>query len=715
MSQRSRRTRRERPDVVGFVETLRPGRLGPIELRNRIVLPAMDMNLCDDGEITDAEIAHYARRAAGGTAMVITGSGAIAFPVGAASLRQPGLSDDRFVAGLRRLADAVHREGSRLCIQLTHHGKTARVDIAADRPVLVPSEPDRALDLSALRDNTPDEVMAIAATTGGKTPRYHVADEDDLATLIDQFAAATTRAREAGADAVEVHAAHGYVLSTFLSAADNRRTDRWGGSLENRCRLTEEVLAAVRGAAGGDMAVLVRLSGEEFGEAGALTTPEAVTAARRFEAAGADAIHVTGWGRNSFRNFTDGPLPDTIGAYRSTAAAIKDAVTVPVIAVGRIVPELAEEMLAAGDCDFVAMGRQLLTDPDIVAKLDAGRRASIRPCINCYVCVEQNFFDESPRCAVNPQLGDEGRTVSIGSSSSRHVVVVGGGPAGMEFARLASERGDRVTLLEAGDRLGGTAWFSQLTTPANGPFVDWQVHELGLTDVDVRLGTTATVDLVRALEPDDVVVATGAVRDRPDVPGIDLEHVITGDDLRALLAGGTADGQPRGRRALLWLARRAGITQRPERLRQLSHRYLPLGADVVVLGGGLVGLELAEFAAERGRSVTVLEEGPVMGLPMASPRRWTAVRRASEHGVRLHRSAVVHGITEDHVSFTVDGLEKRVHADTVVVAGGVRPSAHLADELSAAGVEVTTIGDARDVGYIEGAVRSAWDAANALG
>lgn len=705
-----------RSDVVGFVETLRPGRIGPMEVRNRVVLPAMDMNLCDDGVITDAEIAHYARRAAGGTGLIITGSGAVAFPVGAQSLRQPGLSDDRFVPGLRRLADAVHAEGARLCIQLTHHGKTARVDIAEGRPVPVPSLPGRPLDLSALRDNTPDEVMAIAATTAGKTPEYRVADEDDLAILIDQFAEATRRVREAGADAVEIHAAHGYVLSTFLSAADNRRTDRWGGSLENRCRLTEEVVAAVRAAAGDELAVLVRVSGEEFGEPGALTTPEAVTAARRFADAGADAIHVTSWGRNSFRDFTDGPLPDAVGAYRSTAAAIKAAVSVPVIAVGRVLPEVGEEMLTGGECDFVAMGRQLLTDPDIVAKLHAGRRASIRPCINCYVCVEQNFFDESPRCAVNPELNDESRQTARADAAAtpRRIAVIGGGPAGMEFARLAAARGHDVTIHEAADRLGGTAWFSQLTTPANGPFVDWQIGELERAGVRVQLGVRATVDALVATAPDLVVVATGAVRERPDLPGADLPHVISGDDLRAMLAGDDAPSRPVTQRVALSVARRLSITEDPDRMRRLSRWYLPLGERVVVLGGGLVGLELAEFAAERGRRVTLLEGGPVLGLPMASPRRWTAVRRAGEHGVRLHRSATVHEITQDHVAFTVDGLEKRAPADTVVLAGGVRPSTELADQLTDAGLDVTTIGDAADVGYIEGAVRSAWEAIDAL-
>lgn len=216
------------------------------------------------------------------------------------------------------------------------------------------------------------------------------------------------------------------------------------------------------------MAVLVRLAGREFGEAGALTTQEAVAAAPLFVAAGADAIHVTGWGRNSFANFTEGPLPDTVGAYRDLARQMKDSVDVPVIAVGRVLPELAEEMVAAGDCDFVAMGRQLLTDPSLVAKLAAGRRAEIRPCINCYVCVEQNFWDDAPHCAVNPALGDETAVDLPPVDPARHVVVVGGGPAGMEVARLAAARGHRVTLVEASARLGGTAWFSQLTTPPTG-------------------------------------------------------------------------------------------------------------------------------------------------------------------------------------------------------------------------------------------------------
>jgi NADPH-dependent 2,4-dienoyl-CoA reductase/sulfur reductase-like enzyme len=360
------------------------------------------------------------------------------------------------------------------------------------------------------------------------------------------------------------------------------------------------------------------------------------------------------------------------------------------------------------------MGRQLLTDPEIVDKLRAGRRAAIRPCINCYVCVEQNFFDDSPRCAVNPALCNESAADMPPAARGRRIVVVGGGPGGMEAARLARQRGHEVTLLEAGDRLGGTAWFSQMTTPANGPFVDWQAGELRRLGVDVRLGQRATAATVQALAPDAVVVATGATRGRPDVPGADLPHVQTGDELRALITGEPGPGQPRWLRALLRAGRTLHLTSDPARIRALSTRWMPVAHEVVVLGGSLVGLELAHFLAERGRAVTLLEAGPTLGLPMASPRRWTAVRRAGEHGVTLVRNAEVVEITTTDVAYRTGEEVVRVAAGSVVVASEVVPGSSLARELEAAGIEVHTVGDAATVGYIEGAVHSAWAVAAGL-
>ncbi|MBC2960451.1 FAD-dependent oxidoreductase [Nocardioides deserti] len=692
-----------------------PGRIGPMELRNRIVLPAMDMNVSEDGEIEEREVAHYAARAAGGAGLVITGACAIAFPHGAASTKEPGLSEDRFVPGLRALADAVHAAGAKLCVQSTHHGKVARVDTANDRPLLAPSPPTGGYDMSALVDSTPDELRRMASATAGKHATYREMTHDDIAWLVATWADAAERVARAGADAIEVHVAHGYILGVFLNRRDNRRTDEYGGPLANRARLACEVVRAVKDRVGDRLAVLVRLAGEEYGEDGGLTLDEAVEASVLLEAAGADAIHVTGWGRNPFDNFTDGPLPAQVGAYLDNAAAVRARVGVPVIAVGRVLPEVAEEAIAAGRVDFAAMGRQLLADPELPNKLRDGRAEQVRPCINCYLCVAENFFDDTPFCAVNPALGNETLLPLRPASATKHVMVVGAGPAGLESARLLAERGHRVTVVDRSDRLGGTLWFSALTTPDNERLLRWHEAEVARLGIAVRLRTTATVESVRALRPDHVVVATGAVRPRPDLPGGDLPHVHTGDTLRALLLGTATAGEGGAvLRTLGRLGRASGITRSPEAVRRLTRRFLPVGKDVVVIGGSLVGLELAEFLAERGRRVTLLHEGRQLGLPMAMPRRWTAVKAAGAHGVDLHRQAVVTRITESAVEWTEGERSFSAAADLVVHADGTCAGSPLADELRVAGFAVDVVGDAADVGYIHGAVHSAWEVATVL-
>ncbi|WP_235737910.1 NADH:flavin oxidoreductase [Nocardioides alcanivorans] len=488
-------------------------------LSNRIVMPAMDLNVCVDGEIHQEDIDHFAARAAGGTGLIITGASAIAFPVGAASTKEPGLSDDRFIPGLTALADAVHAAGSKLCVQSTHHGKISRIDTLQDRPLLVPSVPDYDLDMSAMADNTMDELKRMGAVTQGKKPSYHAATLDDIAWLIETWTDAAVRCMKAGVDAIEIHCAHGYVLSGFLNRADNKRTDQYGGTLENRARLACEVIASVKAAVGDKMAVIVRVAGEEFGQEGALTLEESCRAAALFEQAGADAIHVTGWGRNPFSNFTDGPLPNKVGAYASQAAEVKKHVSVPVISVGRMLPEVAEKGISDGSFDFAAMGRQLLADPDLANKIKAGTPEQVRPCINCYVCVQENFWDDTPICAVNPPLGNEGILPLEPTRTAQGVLVVGAGPAGLETARLLTLRGHKVTVIDKADRLGGTLWFSTLTTPDNERLLDWLTNEVKRLGIQVRLNTEVTPALVKEIGPDHVVVATGARRPRPDVPG----------------------------------------------------------------------------------------------------------------------------------------------------------------------------------------------------
>ena len=706
--------------MAGFEHLLSPASIGQLRLANRVILPAMDMNHCDEGVITDAEVEHYAARAAGGCGLVITGASAVSWPIGATSRKQPGLSDDRFLPGLRALADGVHAVGGRVCVQLCHHGKTASVDTADGRPQLVPNPPPDRLDLSALADNPVDELMRLASATKAKSATYRAATADDLTWVADQFGEAAARVQTAGCDAVEIHGAHGYLISTFLSRAYNLRTDAYGGSLENRSRLLVEVIQSVRSRVGPTMAIIVRLNGCEYGIEAGIRPDETAATARLAELAGADAIHVSANAVNPFRDFTLGPLPAEVGQYRDMAATVKRAVGIPVIAVGRLLPEVAENMLAKGECDFVSMGRQQLADAQLVNKLAAGKRLEIRPCINCYVCVEQNFFDAPPRCAVNPSLGNESAAGAQErrTDSARHVVVVGSGPGGMETARIAAQRGHRVTLLERGDRLGGTMWFSQLTTPANEMLLDWLTNSLLAAHVEVRLGHTASVASIQALQPDVVVVATGAIREHMAVPGGDLPHVRSGDEMRGLITGETEARVSLAARAVLAMGRMLRLTKNAAAMRSLSRRWMPVGQHVVIVGGGLVGLELAEFLADRGRKVTVLEPGPHFGLPMAMPRRWSAVAKATENGVTLVREAEVVEITRERVRYRIgavqDGHVSEALADNVIIACVVRSDTTLADQLSEAGLLVHVVGDAANVGYIEGAMHSAHAVAIAL-
>jgi 2,4-dienoyl-CoA reductase (NADPH2) len=705
-----------------FPHLLSPIRIGRLELRNRIAMAPMGVEICEaDGQVREPVLRYYAERARGGAGLIITENASAAYPYGANSDRELGVSDDAFLPGLRALADAVHEHGSKLAIQLAHHGKVARLDVIQGRPLLMPSLPSFHGAGDMQRDLTAEElgIMAHSMRHMGQ-PEVREATEEDLEWLIDAFAGAAERARRAGIDAVELHAAHGYIFSEFLSPVWNRRDDAWGGSAEKRARLLCEVIRAIKRRTGSDYTVWCRIDAVEFRTPGGISLEDSGRTAELAAQAGADAIHVSAYAdASSGVAFTDAPLPQREAAYADFAAAIRKRVAVPVIAVGRIEPEAGEALIRDGKADVIAMGRKLLADPELPRKLAAGRPADVRPCIYCYVCVAQAFFDRSVRCAVNPAVAHEAELADAERSRApepRRVLVIGGGPAGLEAARVAALRGHRVTLCERAAQLGGTLRFAALAYEPNLRLLRWLEAQVRTLGVELRLGESVDAAAVARMAPDVVIAAVGARRERPALPGIDLPHVLDGDDLRALLSG-EEPGRLRGKlslpqRTAVAAGRLVGLTRDPERLRRASRFYLPLGRRVAILGGGLVGIELAEFLCARGRQVSVFEAGPSLGAELAHPRRWRVLHELREHGAQLWTNAAVRAITPTGVRAALGGeAEREVASDSVIVATGLAANPAPAQELRTRGLRVLEIGDATGVGYIEGAIASGLRAA----
>ena len=704
---------------------LAPVKIGTLTLPNRIVMAPMGVEIVgEDGMANDEVIAYYEERARGGTGLLITEVAAFAYPHGANSLRQLAISDDRYLPALRRLTDAVHEHGAKIAIQLVHHGKISRVDIANGDPVMVPSVPEWPGSLDMIHDLSTDELMAMAAASGGaeSTPQYHPMTTDDIAAITEQLGDAVVRAKEAGFDAVEIHGAHGYLFSGFLSAQWNRRHDEYGGPLENRARFLCEVIAEAKSRAGADYPIWTRLDALEYRTPQGISFDECRQTARLVVDAGADAIHLSAYGdMTSGQAFTDGTLPDREAKHAALSGKLTRELSVPVIGVGRIRPAVGDEMIAHGKADLVAMGRQLLADPATARKVADARIGDIRPCINCYVCVAQPFFDRRVRCAVNPVLGREAELAPVERSRSslpKRVVVVGGGPAGLEVARVATQRGHFVTVFERAEQIGGALRFAAVLYEPNLRLLHWYEHEMQRLGVDVRTGLEATPDRVMSLQPDHVVVATGSARHRSTVPGADRRHVFDGDDLRDLLTG-SGDGAaakkiPVLARAAMAIGRRIGLLSDPGQVARLSERYMPVGTRVVIIGGGLVGVELAEFLVDRGRQVTILEEGERLALEMAHPRRWRVLGDLRQHGTELCTGVRDVAIGPAEVSWVTDAGPASTPADTVVIATLVDGDRAVAERFEAAGLDPIVIGDAAGIGYLEGAIHAGWHTAAEL-
>jgi 2,4-dienoyl-CoA reductase (NADPH2) len=663
-----------------YAHLLAPGRIGGIELRNRILMTPMGTNQEQgDGHLGERILDYYEARAKGGVGLVVAGVAAITWPEGACNPNQAALSDDRFLPDWREFAKRCHRHGARAAAQLQHASKVAQEDVKAGRPLWVPSLPEPKVgDLFA--ELTREEVAKAASAyqAPGAKVAFHVMDEADVAFLVARFADAAARAQQAGLDGVELHAGHGYVLSAFLSPASNRRTDAYGGSLENRARFLVEALRAVRARVGPDFAVWCRIDAKEFRIPGGISEEDGCRTAELAEAAGADAVHVSAYAEpTSAIAFTEAPLVHQPAAYLPFAEAIKKRLRIPVIAVGRLEPDVADEALRDGRCDFVAMGRKLLADPELPRRLAEGRPEAARPCVYAYRCVGNVFLREASRCVVNPELGREAELAARPALLRRRVAVVGGGPAGLDFARRAAARGHAVVLHERERVLGGRARLAGQLDPESARFLRWLEDGARGAGVEIRLGAEASAASL-AGSADVCVVATGARR------------------LAAAVA--LPAGAPR--------------VEPVDRLHGLLASLAP-GRRIVVSGSDVIGVKAAEALAGAGHAVTLLEGGafaPEMGLP----RRWRAADLLARLGV-----ARVKGVTS--VRPVAGGVEVRapkhegaIPCELLVEATGLAADETLADELRALGAEVFAIGDCRGPRYLEAALLDAAQLATAL-
>ena len=640
-----------------FPSLFSPIKIKSLELTNRAVMPPMGTNLGNlDGTVSEANLAYIKRRARGGAGLIITEIASV-HPSGSAIGNELGAYDDRFIPGLKKIVDAVHAAGSKIALQLHHAGRES---------------------LYLLQEGKAIAPSAIRSLVFGLPPREITREE--IQEIIAAFGASALRAREAGFDAVEVHGAHGYLLTQFLSALSNKRDDEYGGSLINRSRFMVEVLQEVRRRVGPDFPVSLRLSVEECIKGG-YTFEDIQPILPNLVKAGADILHASLGTHGSPGGITSAPFEYQPGFNVWRAKKLKEAVGLPVIAVGRFTdPSLANEVIARGEADLVAFGRQYLADPDFLTKAREGRPEDIRKCIACNQgCIERLILGEGKiRCALNPETGQEIIYPQGPAAVRRNVWVVGSGPGGLTAAFEAARLGHKVTLFEKEEETGG-----QLRFASKAPFKDhygawasWLTIQAEKMGVILHTGTEVTESMISEGNPDVVILASGGEQVKPDIPGIDLPLVC---NAWQVLGGAVASGK-----------------------------------HAVVIGGGLIGMETADYLCQKGTQVTlveVLKRSPVLKI---TSHGYMLHTRLKEGGCRLLFNTAVKKIEESSVTVLIEGREQILSpVDQVITAVGLKPHNELKEILQARKIRHFIIGDAlqprRIIEATEEGARAAWN------
>ncbi len=614
--------------------------IGPLVLRNRILMAPMEKNLAGpDGSVTQRYIEYVTERARGGAALINLESMYVD-PVGRNHVYQLGLHDDRLLPGYRRLLEAAQAHGALLGAEIQFAGRETSSAVTGFQPV-APSP------------------VPCAVLAGGEVPRQLTVPE--IRRIVARFAEAADRAARIGFHLVEVHGAHGYLVGQFLSPYSNRRTDEYGGDAERRMRFPLEVVGAVREALAGRAALAYRISADEYVDGG-LRIEDVLPFCQRLEAAGVQLIDVSAAIYESAVMIAQ-PMEQPPGCLAHLSRAIRQRVRIPVSVAGRINdPAVAEAILQEGRADFVTLGRALHADPEFPAKARGGRQDAIRPCVACLKCSDLLGANLPVSCLVNPAAARERESVLRAAARSLRVLVVGGGPAGLEAARVAALRGHRVTLWERGHELGGQVrWLRRI--PGRQEMagliasLERAIKEAG---VRVELGREGDAAAVLAERPEAVVVATGAAAAIPPIPGIEDGPVVSPFDV----------------------LRREGS----------------LGRRVLIIGGQIIGVSLAHHLAERGAEVILAEPGGALAADLGFRARWQPVedlRRRDNVTVHLH--ATVEAIRGDGATLRVAGealeldrLDAILPTRTLVAAGA------LAEELRRAAPDLPLfdVGDA---------------------
>ncbi len=614
-----------------FSKLFEPGSIGSMKIRNRIVMSPMATNYADnDGKVTDLMIDHYEQRARGGVGLIITEVICPDFPRGKTIINEAGIDDDKYIPGYRRLTEAVHKHGARIAIQLHHAGREAQQSVTGLQPV------------------APSPILSPSPTGHRDMPRELTADE--IHGLVNQFAEAAARAKECGFDGVEIHAAHSYLVNQFISLISNKRTDAYGGDLANRARFLLEIIAAIRSKVGTDFPLWCRINTEELGP-GSITLEELQSVAQMAVKAGCDAINVSIYGLRV--------LPDEAGALVPFAEALKKATDVPVITVGFLTPEVGEKVLAEGRADFIAMGRELLCDAELPNKAQQGRFDEITPCIQCQKCLDRVTKDQNLQCSVNATLGRGYKYPLQQASKSKKIIVAGGGPSGMEAARVAALRGHKVTLYDAGVKPGGQLLIAGIPPHKEQikKFMDYLTNQVRKLNVKIER-KLVTADLVRKLKPDAVIVATGIEAPSvPQIPGL--------EKIKSVFAGEVLSGRSQ------------------------------TGDKVVIIGGGQVGCETAEFLIEKGKKVTIVEVLPQVMTNVATLRMMNMLMRMYGEQITMLTNTICEEVSAEGVKVcSKDGQRQTIPADTVVIATGSKPDKKLYEALQGSSVELYLIGDA---------------------